>query len=261
MMRGMSFLDQSDRTTAAAARLFAEHDAGTVVGEDAGMLMVAPERPYLRSLFYSSARRLDRGVPPEKAIAAVQSFGAEHGQQLNLWASVEGDADLIAAAQAVGMTCGIELEDMATASAPTVPTPEFEVELAEVRDAEEADAFAAVHRSLRIEAEQDPETVLHFASHGVLLDPHVHAFVAYLGREPAACALALRHEDSAGLFWVATKTSARKRGLGALVSAAAVEGAFRAGAKSATLTATALGAPVYRRLGFERLSGRARYSF
>ena len=116
----MTFLDQSDRTTAAAARLFAEQEAGTVVGEDAGMLMVASARPY---------------------------------------------------------------------------------------------------------------------------------------------PLAFRHEDSAGLFWVATKTSARKRGLGALVSAAAVEGAFRAGAKSATLTATALGAPVYRRLGFERFSGRARYSF
>lgn len=257
----MTFLDQSDRTTAAAARLFAEQEAGTVVGEDAGMLMVASARPYLRSLFYSSARRLDRTVPPEKAIAAFQSFGTEHGQQLNLWASVDGDTDLIAAAESAGMQRGIELEDMGIASAPAVPTPGFDVELAEVRDIEEADSFAEVHRALRIEAEQDPETVQHFASHAVLLNPRVHAFVAYLEREPAAAALAFRHEDSAGLFWVATKTSARKRGLGALVSAAAVDGAFRAGAKSATLTATALGAPVYRRLGFERFSGRARYSF
>jgi GNAT superfamily N-acetyltransferase len=260
MMRGMTFLDQSDRTTLAAARLFADHEDGTVVGEDAGMLMVASVRPFLRSLFYSSARRFDRGVPAEKAIAAVQSFGAEHGQQLNLWASVDRDADLIAAAEAAGMSRGIELEDMGITSAPAVPTPGHEVELAEVRDAEEADSFAAVHRALRIEAEQDPETVRHFASHGVLLDPHVHAFVAYLEREPAACALAYRHQDSAGLYWVATKTSARKRGLGALVSAAAVEGAFRAGAKSVTLTATPLGVPVYQRLGFERFSGRARYS-
>jgi ribosomal protein S18 acetylase RimI-like enzyme len=259
MMRGMTFLDRSDRTNLAAARLFAEHEAGTVVGEDAGMLMVASVRPFLRSLFYR-ARRFDRAVAPEKAMEAVRSFGAEHGQQLSLWASVDGDADLIAAAEATGMVRGIELEDMGITSAPGVPTPGPEVELAEVRDAEEADAFAEVHRALRIEAEQDPETVLHFASHGVLLDPRVHAFVAYLDREPAACALAFRHEDSAGLYWVATKTSARKRGLGALVSAAAVNGAFQAGAKSATLTATPLGVPVYRRLGFERFSERARYS-
>ena len=261
MMRGMTFLDQSDRTTLAAARLFAEHEDGAVVGEDAGMLMVASARPFLRSLFYSSARRFDHSAPAEKAVAAVRAFGVEHGQHLNLWTSVDGDADLIAAAETAGMTRGIELEDMGIASAPPVPTPAFDVELAEVRDAEEADSFAEVHRALRIEADQDPETVLHFASHGVLLDPHVHAFVAYFEREPAACALALRDGDSAGLFWVATRTSARNRGLGALVSAAAVNGAFQAGAKSATLTATALGAPVYRKLGFERFSARARYTF
>lgn len=261
MMRGMTFLEQSDRTTLAAARLFAEHEDGAVVSEDAGLLMVASTYPYVRSLFYSSARRFDREVPAEKSVEAVRSFGVEHGQQVNLWTSAEGDADLVAAAVAAGMTRGIELEDMAINSAPAVPAPEFEVELAEVRDAEEADAFAEVHRSLRIEAEQDPESVLHFASHAVLLDPHVHAYVAYYQREPAACALAFRHEDSAGLFWVATKTSARKRGLGALVSAAAVDGAFRAGAKTVTLTATALGAPVYRKLGFEQFSMRARYTF
>ncbi|MBS2534900.1 GNAT family N-acetyltransferase [Catenulispora sp. NF23] len=257
----MTFLDRSDRTTLAAARLFAGQEDGTVIGEDAGMLMVASARPYLRSLFYSSARRYDRTVPAAKSMEAVRSFGAEHSQPLNLWASVDGDADLIAAAEAIGMTRGIELDDMGTTTAPAIPAPGPEVELAEVRDPEEADAFAEVHRALRIEAKQDPDTVLHFGSPAVLLDPHVHAFVAYLEREPAAAALALRHEDSAGLFWVATKTSARKRGLGALVSAAAVDGAFQAGAKSATLTATPLGAPVYRRLGFERFSGRARYSF
>lgn len=257
----MTFLDQSDRTTMAAARLFAEHEDGAVVAEDAGMLMVASARPFLRSLFYSSARRFDRTVPAEKSVEAVRAFGAEHGQSLNLWASVDADADLIAAAETAGMARGTELDDMVIASAPAVPAPGFEVELAEVRDAEEADAFADVHRALRVEAGQDPETVLHFSSHPVLLDPRVHAFVAYLEREPAACALAFRHEDSAGLFWVATKTSARNRGLGALVSAAAVDGAFRAGAKSVTLTATALGAPVYRKLGFERMSGRVRYSF
>jgi hypothetical protein len=261
MMRGMTFLDQSDRTTRAAARHFAEHEDGTVIGEDAGMLMVASARPFMRSLFYSSARRFDRGVPPEKAITALRSFGEEHGQQPNLWMSLEGDADLIAAAEGAGMNRGTELEDMAISSAPALPTPASGVELAEVRDPEEADAFAEVHRALRIEADQDPDSVLHFASHGVLLDPRVHAFVAYLDRAPAACAMAFRHEDSAGLFWVATKTSARNRGLGALVSAAAVGGAFQTGAKTVTLTATALGAPVYRRLGFEQFATHVRYSF
>jgi len=257
----MTFLEPADRTNLAAARHFAEHEDGAVIGEDAGMLLVASIYPYVRSLFYSAARRFERGVPAEKSVAAVQSFGAEHGQQLNLWTSVDGDRDLIAAAEAAGMVRGIELEDMAIAVAPALPEagPGPGIELVEVRDEQQADAYAAVQSALRIEAGQDPDSVRHFASPAVLLDPRVHAFVAYLDGSPAACAMTFRHEDSAGLFWVATKTEARNRGLGALVSSAATRAAFQSGARSVTLTATALGAPVYRRLGFEQFSTRVRY--
>ena len=259
MIAGMTFLEQGDQNNLAAARYFAEREDGAVVREDAGMLLVASTYPYVRSLFFSTARRFDRGVPTEKSIAAVRSFSAEHGQQLNLWASVDGDRDLIAAAEAAGMTRGAELEDMATAVAPALPTTASGVELAEVGSESEVDAFADVHRAARIEAGQESDSVQHYASRTVLLDPRVHAFVAYFDGTPAACAMAFRHEDSAGLFWVATKTEARNRGLGALVSSAATRAAFQSGARSVTLTATALGAPVYRRLGFEQFSTRARY--
>ncbi|GAA1989551.1 GNAT family N-acetyltransferase [Catenulispora subtropica] len=256
----MTFLDQVDRTSLAAARHFAAHEDGAVVREDAGLFMVASAYPFVRSLFYSSARRFDRGVPAEKAIAALRAFDDEHGSHLNLWLSLEGDPDLVAAAEAAGLTRGIELEDMATATPPALPEPAPGVELVRVADAATADAFGDVHRALRAEADQDPESVLHFASHAVLLDPRVHAYVAYLDGAPAACAMAFRHEETAGLFWVATKTEARNRGLGALVSAAPVRSVFQDGAESVTLTATALGAPVYRRLGFERFSTRTRYN-
>lgn len=253
----MTFLDQLDRTALAAARHFAAHEHGAVVREDAGVFMVASTYPFVRSLFYSSARRFDRTVPPEKAIAAVRAFEGTP----NLWLSVEGDPDLVAAAEAAGMHRGIELEDMAATTPPALPAAGPGIELLQVGDAETADAFADVHRALRIEADQAPDSVLHFASREVLLDPRVHAFVALLDATPAACALAFRHQETTGLFWVATRTEARNRGLGALVSAAAVRAGFQSGAESATLTATALGAPVYRRLGFERFSTRTRYSF
>jgi ribosomal protein S18 acetylase RimI-like enzyme len=255
----MTYLDQGDRTSLAAARHFAAHESGATVREDAGLYMVASAYPSMRSLFYSSARRFDREVPPEKALAALRAFDEEHGSRLNLWMSLEGDADLVAAAEAAGMGRGIELEDMATASAPPLPEAGPGVESVKVVDAATADAFGDVHRALRIEADQDTESVQHFASREVLSDPRVHAYVAYLEGVPAACAMTFRHEETAGLFWVATKTSARRRGLGALVSAAAVRAAFQDGAESVTLTATALGAPVYRRLGFERFSTRIRY--
>ncbi|NUR31738.1 MAG: GNAT family N-acetyltransferase [Catenulispora sp.] len=255
----MNFLDQTDRTTTAAARHFAAHEAGAVVREDAGLLMVASVNPIAKSLFYSSARRIDRGVPPEKAVAAVCAFTGEQDTAVNLWLSLDGDRDLVAAAEAAGMSHGIELEDMAMTSPPSLPDPAPGVELVPVRDPQTADAFGDVHRALRIEADQDPDSVLHFASRAVLLDPRIQAFVAYLDGTPAACAMAFRHEETAGLFWVATRTEARNRGLGALVSASSVRAAFQDGAESVTLTATALGAPVYRRLGFEQFSTRMRY--
>lgn len=256
----MIYLDQVDRTSLAAARHFAGHERGAAVREDAGLFMVASAYPFVRSLFYSSARRFDRSVPPEKALAALRTFGDEHDSRPSLWLSLEGDPDLVAAAEAAGMSRGIELDDMATTSAPPLPAAGPGVELVKVGDEATADASAAVHRALRVEAEQDPDSVQHFASRAVLLDARVHAYVAYLEGVPAASAMALRHEETAGLFFVGTKTDARKRGLGALVSAAAVRAAFQDGAESVTLTATALGAPVYERLGFEHFSTRTRYN-
>jgi GNAT superfamily N-acetyltransferase len=257
----MNFLNQIDRTTAATARHFAAHEDGAVTREEAGLLMIASPYRFEKSLFYSSARRFDRTVPPEKALAALRTFTDEQTAHENLWLSLEGDPDLVTAAEAAGMHHGIELEDMATTTSPALPDPAPGVELAPVRDAETAEAFSDVHRALRIEADQDPESVRHFASQAVLLDPRIHGFVAYVDGNPAACAMAFRHEETAGLFWVATRTEARNRGLGALVSAACVRAAFQDGAESVTLTATALGAPVYRRLGFERFSTRIRYFY
>lgn len=257
----MTFLDQVGRTSLAAARHFAAHEDGAVAREDAGLFMVASVYPFVKSLFYSSARRFDRSVPPEKAVGALRAFNDEQHTQQNLWLSLEGDPDLVAAAEAAGMTHGIELEDMATTTSPALPAPEAGVELVPVRDPQTAEAFGDVHRALRIEAEQDPESVRHFGSQAVLLDPRLYGVVAYVDGAPAACAMAFRHEETAGLFWVATRTEARNRGLGALVSAACVRAAFQDGAESVTLTATALGAPVYRRLGFERFSTRTRYYY
>ena len=128
-MNSPGFLDQTDRTTTAAARHFAAHEAGAVVREDAGLLMVASANPIAKSLFYSSARRIDRTVPPEKAVAAVRTFTEEQNTALNLWVSLDGDTDLVAAAEAAGMSHGIELEDMAMTTAPALPAPAPGVEL------------------------------------------------------------------------------------------------------------------------------------
>ena len=47
-----------------------------------------------------------------------------------------------------------------------------------------------------------------------ILAPHIAAFVAYLDGAPVSCAMTLVSHGVAGVFYVATVESARRRGLG-----------------------------------------------
>ena len=57
----------------------------------------------------------------------------------------------------------------------------------------------------------------------------------------------------ASVQWVGTIPTARGNGLGALVTTVVTNLAFDRGATSCTLQASPMGAPVYRRLGYETL--------
>lgn len=68
---------------------------------------------------------------------------------------------------------------------------------------------------------------------------------------PAATSLLSLAEGVAGIYNVGTLEGYRGKGLGTLVTAAALEAGRGAGYKVGTLHASAMGEPVYRRLGFE----------
>jgi GNAT superfamily N-acetyltransferase len=80
--------------------------------------------------------------------------------------------------------------------------------------------------------------------------PHAALFVGLLDGEPACCSMLLRTGDMAGVYWVGALAVHRQRGLGAAITAHAVEAGRAQGCKTACLQASAMGAPVYRRLGF-----------
>jgi ribosomal protein S18 acetylase RimI-like enzyme len=81
--------------------------------------------------------------------------------------------------------------------------------------------------------------------------------VVYLLREngrPASTAVSYQGRSGLGIFNVATSEQWRGRGYGAAVTSRAVSDGFAAGADFAYLQASAMGEPVYRRLGFEQVS-------
>ena len=78
----------------------------------------------------------------------------------------------------------------------------------------------------------------------------VDLYLARVGGEPVSTATTIRTGDGAGIYAVATPAAHRGRGYGGAVTAHAVREAFGRGAPYAYLQASAMGLPVYRRLGF-----------
>jgi len=85
------------------------------------------------------------------------------------------------------------------------------------------------------------------------------AFVAYRGARPVSCCLAYIDDDVAGLQWASTLPEARGTGLGTAVFTAACNAAFAAGTRLAVAQTSAIGTPIWVRLGFEVVTYYRRY--
>jgi GNAT superfamily N-acetyltransferase len=81
-------------------------------------------------------------------------------------------------------------------------------------------------------------------------DSEWHCFLASLNGEPVASAATLMTGGVAGIYWVGTVPGARRLGLGAAVTAAALGSARARGYRLGTLTSSQLGYGMYRGLGF-----------
>ena len=81
------------------------------------------------------------------------------------------------------------------------------------------------------------------------VDPHA----VYEDGEPVAVTFTFDVGDDASVGWVATLPRARRRGLASGVIRAALRRAMQRGRSSTTLWASAMGAPVYERLGYRTL--------
>jgi len=81
--------------------------------------------------------------------------------------------------------------------------------------------------------------------------PGVKLYLGLMDGEPACTSGMVPTPGIAGIYWVSTLEAHRKRGLGAAITWAAVRGGIASGCPTASLQASAMGAPVYARMGFE----------
>lgn len=79
-----------------------------------------------------------------------------------------------------------------------------------------------------------------------------YRYLGYLDGEPVAVSTLVMTRGLAGIYAVATLEAARRRGIGAAMTAHAMLEGLRLGADEGVLQAAKMGLPIYERLGFRR---------
>ena len=101
--------------------------------------------------------------------------------------------------------------------------------------------------------ETEPEVVQRELGPNLLTIPSFTVFIGYLAGEPVATSMLATTPDVqlAGVYSVATRQAHRGRGLGTALTWAAVLEARAQGYDTVVLEPSPMGAPMYRRMGFE----------
>ena len=223
-----------------------------VVLEEGGLLLVAGNHSC--PVFVNSALRIGT-MDASEALNRTEAFFGKRGHGYEMWIRDGEDADLEKAALAAGMRFAAELSGMVLHRSPDVPehTPGIEIRRVEnnrgVRDFTDVAA-----QGFRDEAPGLSDLVQSiFSEPRSIIASDTAAFVVWDHGEPASAAMTIVKEGIAWIGWVATRPGARGRGLGRLATLAATRAGFALGATFASLEATKMGAPVYRRLGYREV--------
>jgi hypothetical protein len=233
-----------------AMRDMTRRSAGGVVHDEDGITLVAASHPM--PFLINCVARIDAGLPAHDVMERAQSFFGERDRGFSLLALADTDEDLVAAAEAKGM---VATGDPAPLMAIDEPTTDINLPSGvRVETATTAD-----HVSDVIDVCSDgyavygmpPDVVPAVLSPpDVLLADHLATVIAYDAEGPVASAQALATHGTAYLQWVATKQRAFRQGAGRAVTEAATKAGFELGASVATLMASSMGAPLYRKLGW-----------
>jgi GNAT superfamily N-acetyltransferase len=232
-------------------RAFAVSVGGEVVDDD-GIVICLGVHP--SPIVTNTAWRSDLGRAPDDVLRAIRGAYDAHGFFGSLLTSSRTDADLEAAAEAASWIPVTSLPVMVLPrpEAPSVWPASAGTAARPLDPVVDLDTFRAILADGFFEGDEDGQALVEasFASPASLDGSTTAAFIGTLDGLAASVAGAWLLGADAGIGWVATLPSARRRGLGALVTARAAEWSFEQGAQLAVLQASPSGRPVYEQLGF-----------
>ncbi|MET0306210.1 MAG: GNAT family N-acetyltransferase [Solirubrobacterales bacterium] len=238
-----------------SSRLLFALDPGAELERADGWLFGAGR--FSHPVISNAAFRADDMLDPGELLAQAQAFFAARGRGFALWARTDmaEDRELIAAAEAAGLRNVHEMPEMVLGRRAEVEDSPAGAELSRVTSADDAAGFWQVAAAAYVSNGFPPETFAYYEDYAGLWADNVAAFLARVDGRPAAIAMTIVSHGVAGIYWVGTTEEARGRGLARALTATAVNAGFELGAESASLQASSMGEPVYRRLGFETIFG------
>ena len=244
----------SDISLWEAYREHIRRSPGGVIQEGDGLLLHAGAHP--TRAFVNGAKRTDVSMPAEEVLARADAFFAARGHDYTIMVRTHADSDLEEGLLDAGFTrmydnAGMILEHrFEDREAPPG------VEIRRVSSAPESRDFAGVNAEVFEGDDAGMKGFVHtlFADVRSLVAPHIAGFVAYLEGAPVSAALTLVSHGVAWLGWVVTKEAVRGRGLGEAVTRTAANAGFDLGARMASLQASKMGEPLYRRMGFVEIT-------
>ncbi len=238
-----------DRSLAESFRQEAQYSPeGRIVEEGGLLLCCGPGRLPLPP----NVAMCTGAVDPQAAFARTQDFYGSRGSGYAFQMRMGDDDELLRLACSHDPLLTVDAAVLFR-RAPLDP-PDGGIDIRQVTDDAGTAAYAAAidqsFQSLGWPAGAPAEL---FSSSALLLQPTKAAFVAFGGRQPLAAAHVQLADGVGQVSWVGTVPGARGRGLGEAVTRAATNAGFTLGAEVVWLTASPMGEPLYRRLGFDEL--------
>jgi hypothetical protein len=238
-----------------SSRRLYELDRGAQIEVGAGWQFGAgtPDHPAITN----AAFRADDELDPAEFLARALEFFGGRGRRFVIWARAgeAADEDLLEAAGKAGF------QNVHTMPAMTLPGRTAEprladgVELRRLESAEDAERYWAIAKAAYASNGFPPEVFGFYEGLEEMTAPggDSAAFLADLDGKPVGIAMTILNHGVAGIYWVGSLEAARGRGIGRAVTAAATNAGFDLGAELAALQASAMGEPIYRAMGYERI--------
>jgi predicted GNAT family acetyltransferase len=203
----------------------------------------------------NAAFRADDELSPDEFLDRAQAFFAARKRGFAVWArtGVAEDRGLTAAAERAGLKAVHEMPEMVLdrrAKAQDLPDG---AELRRVTTPADASHYWEVAANAYTSNGFPPEIFAFYDNRDGLWADNVVAFLADFNGRPAAIAMTIVSRGIAGIYWVGTTDEARGHGLAGALTATAVNAGFDLDAEVASLQASTMGEPIYRRMGFETI--------